>query len=74
MKKEKSVSDAIKYRRSVRVFNNDDIDPDKVKKCYEKESDVRHHYRKSNTYSFNEQALIIKKNSKYYKISKESMR
>ena len=32
MNKEKSVSDAIKYRRSVRVFNNDDIDPDKVKK------------------------------------------
>ena len=45
-----------------------------MKNCYEKESDVRHHYGKSNTYSFNEQALIIKKSSKYYKISKESMR
>ena len=33
MKNEKSVSDAIKYRRSVRLFNNDDIDPEKVKKC-----------------------------------------
>ena len=33
MNNEKSVSDAIKYRRSVRLFNNDDIDTEKVKKC-----------------------------------------
>lgn len=30
---EKSVSDAIKYRRSVRVFKNEDIDEQKVKEC-----------------------------------------
>jgi nitroreductase len=33
--KEKSVSDAIKYRRSVRVFKNEDIDQQKVQKCIE---------------------------------------
>ena len=37
--------------------------PKSGKNCYEKESDVKHHYGKSNTYSFNEQALIIKKSS-----------
>lgn len=30
---ERSVSDAIKYRRSVRVFKNEDIDEQKVKEC-----------------------------------------
>lgn len=30
---EKSVSDAIKYRRSVRVFKDEDIDEQKVKEC-----------------------------------------
>lgn len=33
MNNEKSVSDAIKYRRSVRVFRNEDIDSESVKKC-----------------------------------------
>ena len=30
---EKSVSEAIKYRRSIRVFKNEPIDPQKVKEC-----------------------------------------
>ena len=30
---EKSVSEAIKYRRSVRVFKNEAIDTEKVKEC-----------------------------------------
>src|SRR6056300_1728862 len=30
---EMTVSDAIKYRRSVRVFSNKNIDTEKVKKC-----------------------------------------
>jgi len=30
----------------------------------------KHHLCKSNTYSFNEQVLILKKNSEYYKINK----
>ena len=33
MNNEKSVSDAIEYRRSVRVFCNEDIDSENVKKC-----------------------------------------
>ena len=33
--KEKSVSEAIKYRRSVRVFKKEAIDPQKVKDCIE---------------------------------------
>ena len=32
---ERSVSDAIKYRRSVRVFKNEDLDEQKVKECIE---------------------------------------
>ncbi|NER13915.1 nitroreductase family protein [Leptobacterium flavescens] len=32
---EKTVTDAIHYRRSVRVFNNEQPDPEKVKKCIE---------------------------------------
>ena len=33
MNNEKTVSEAIKYRRSVRVFDNEDIDSELVKKC-----------------------------------------
>ena len=33
MNNEKTVSEAIKYRRSVRVFDNKDIDHELVEKC-----------------------------------------